>query len=66
MTKKRTDHKRRTPYPLEELDPNEVDKAYQEWIDEDDGTDDYPSLGEILAVRFGRPAGRAGREETAL
>ena len=61
--KKRTDHVRRIPYQLEELDPKEIDKAYQEWMDEDDGSEDYPSLGEVLAMRFGRPKATQHRVE---
>lgn len=44
---------------LEPLDPKEVDRAFDEWRNEDDGTEDYPSLGEVLAVRFGAEQGQA-------
>jgi len=53
MTKKNP--KRQKPYPLEPLDPAELDKAIAEWRAEDDGSDDYPTLGEVLAERFGAP-----------
>ena len=49
MTKKR----KLFPEQLEPLNIIEVNRAYEEWVDEDDGTDDYPTIGEVMAVRFG-------------
>lgn len=44
---------------LEPLEVDELRQAIAEWHAEDDGTDDYPDLADVLAVRFGVTAEQA-------
>ncbi len=51
---------------LEAINPEDIDQALDQWRDEDDGADDYPSFGEIVAVRFGVPKRLAGFADKQL
>ncbi len=48
---------------LEEISADLINEAHAQWVAEDDGTDDYPTLGEVLSVRFGVPAIEVVRAE---